>query len=143
MTAPIEEPDLRMPTRLRGIVGSRLPSCDTIGRVYALLDSEPLRRMLRDVAFRLKRNKAIANGGGWYFAAVDGHEFFRQPQFLDAGRGDGDAPARPFGELEGEVPSGAVVISSSNPARSISILLSSQLSRKPCGPHSARYPASL
>jgi phosphoenolpyruvate carboxylase len=76
------EPDLRMPTRLRGIVGSRLPSCDTIGRVYALLDSEPLRRMLRDVAFRLKRNKAIANGGGWYFAAVDGHEFFRQPETL-------------------------------------------------------------
>lgn len=76
------EPDLRMPTRLRGIVGSRLPSCDTIGRVYALMDSQPLRQMLRDVAFRLKRNKAIANGGDWYFAAVDGHEFFRQPQTL-------------------------------------------------------------
>ena len=35
-----------------------------------------------DVAFRLKRNKALANGGDWYFAAVDGHEFFRQPQTL-------------------------------------------------------------
>ena len=76
------EPDLRMASRLRGVVGSRLPSCDTIGRVYALMDSQPLRQMLRDVAFRLKRNKAIANGGDWYFAAVDGHEFFRQPQTL-------------------------------------------------------------
>jgi hypothetical protein len=76
------EPDLRIPARLRGLVGPRLPSCDTMGRVYALMDSEPLRRMLRDVAFRLKRNKAIANGGDWYFAAVDGHEFFRQPETL-------------------------------------------------------------
>lgn len=76
------EPDLRMPARLRGLVGPRLPSCDTIARVYALIDSQPVREMLRDVAFRLKRNKALANGGDWYFAAVDGHEFFRQPQTL-------------------------------------------------------------
>ena len=34
--------------------------------------------MLHDIACQLKRNKALANGGDWYFAAVDGHEFFRQ-----------------------------------------------------------------
>jgi hypothetical protein len=71
------ESDLRVPARLRGLVGPRLPSCDTIGRVYAGIDSQGLRAMLRDIAHRLKRNKALANGGDWYFAAVDGHEFFR------------------------------------------------------------------
>jgi hypothetical protein len=76
------EPDLRIPARLRGLVGPRLPSCDTIGRVYAGIDSQGLREMLRDIALQLKHNKALANGGDWYFAAVDGHEFFRQPETL-------------------------------------------------------------
>lgn len=76
------EPDLRTPKRLRGLVGPRLPSCDTIGRVYAGIDSEGLREMLRGIAHQLKRNKALANEGDWYFAAVDGHEFFRQPKTL-------------------------------------------------------------
>jgi hypothetical protein len=76
------EPDLRIPHRLQGVVGPRLPSSDTIGRVYAGMDSQPLRHMLRDIAYQLKRNKAISNGGDWSFAAVDGHEFFRQPKTL-------------------------------------------------------------
>ena len=76
------ESDLRIPARLRGLVGPRPPSCDTIGRVYAGIDSQGLREMLRDVAYQLKRNKALANGGDWYFAAVDGHEFFRQSETL-------------------------------------------------------------
>jgi hypothetical protein len=76
------EPDLRVPTRLQGLVGPRLPSSDTIGRVYAGMDSQPLRQMLRDIAYQLKRNKIFANGGDWYFAAVDGHEFFRQSETL-------------------------------------------------------------
>jgi hypothetical protein len=76
------EPDLRVPARLRGLVGPRLPSSDTIGRVYAGMDSGPLRQMLRDIACQLKRNKAFANGGDWYFVAVDGHEFFRQSETL-------------------------------------------------------------
>lgn len=74
------EPDLRVPSRLRGLVGPRQPSSDTIGRVYARMDSQGLREMLRDIAGRLKRNKVLANGGDWCFAAVDGHEFFRQPE---------------------------------------------------------------
>ncbi len=76
------ERDLRIPARLRGLVGPRLPSCDTIGRVYASIDSQRLREMLRDIACQLKRNKALAHGGDWCFAAVDGHEFFRQPETL-------------------------------------------------------------
>jgi hypothetical protein len=87
------ESDLRIPSRLRGLVGPRQPSTDTIGRVYAGMDSHGLREILRDIACQLKRNKALANDGDWYFAAVDGHEFFRQSEALlpplpDADPGD-------------------------------------------------------
>lgn len=88
------ESDLRVPARLRGLVGPRLPSCDTIGRVYASIDSQGLREMLRDIAGRLKRNKALANDGDRYFAAVDGHEFFRQPQALLRAMPDADVDYR-------------------------------------------------
>ena len=70
------EQDLRVPARLRGIVGPEAPSVDSIGRIYALMDSQPLRRLLSDVAHQLKRNKALTSLEGWYLAAVDGHEFF-------------------------------------------------------------------
>jgi hypothetical protein len=70
------EPDLRVAARLRGIVGARPPSVDSIGRIYALMDHPPLRQLLCDVAHRLKRNKALTALEGWYAAAVDGHEFF-------------------------------------------------------------------
>ena len=76
------EPDRRVPARLRGLVGPQLPSCDTIGRVYASMESAGPRVILRDIAHQIKRNKALANDGGRYFAAVDGHEFFRQPKTL-------------------------------------------------------------
>jgi hypothetical protein len=71
------EKDLRhFPTRLRGVVGPRPPSIDTIGRVYSLADSNGLREMLLQVHHGLKRNKALADGDDLKFAAVDGHEFF-------------------------------------------------------------------
>jgi DDE family transposase len=70
------EPDLRIPARLRGIVGAKPPSVDSIGRIYALMDSRPVRDLLCDIAHRLKRNKALISHEGWYVAAVDGHEFF-------------------------------------------------------------------
>jgi hypothetical protein len=70
------EPDLRIPARLRGIVGAKVPSADSLGRIYALMDSRPLRDLVRDIAHRLKRNKALTSHEGWYVAAVDGHEFF-------------------------------------------------------------------
>ena len=70
------EPDLRLPSRFRGLVGRRVPSVDTVGRVYAGLASDPLRDWLAAVAHLLKRNKALPSPSGWYFAAFDGHELF-------------------------------------------------------------------
>jgi hypothetical protein len=70
------------PGRLQNFVGPRVPSGDTVGRVYAQLDSALLREVLRDVHLRIKRNKMLGDTTGWLFAAVDGHEFFRQPQAL-------------------------------------------------------------
>jgi hypothetical protein len=43
------ESDSRIPSRLRGLVGPRPPSTDTIGRVYVGMDSHGLREMLRDI----------------------------------------------------------------------------------------------
>ena len=70
------EPDRRVPSRFRGLVGPHVPSTDTVGRVFAQLDSEPLRDWLAAVAHTLKRNKALPSPSGLYFLAVDGHEFF-------------------------------------------------------------------
>jgi hypothetical protein len=70
------------PGRLRNFVGPRVPSGDTVGRVYTQLDSDALRDGLREVHLRIKRNKLLGDTEGRLFAAVDGHEFFRQPQTL-------------------------------------------------------------
>jgi len=70
------------PGRLQNFVGPRVPSGDTVGRVYAQLDSGVLREVLRDVHLSIKRHKMLGDSSGWLFAAVDGHEFFRQPQTL-------------------------------------------------------------
>lgn len=73
----LEKDLVRFPARLRGIVGARPPSIDTIGRVYSLADSDSLRGILNQVHHRLKRNKALADGDEMKVAAVDGHEFFK------------------------------------------------------------------
>ena len=70
------EQDVSVAARVRGIVGPVVPSGDSIGRIYGLMDSPPLRELLRDVAYQLKRNKALRSIEGWYVAAIDGHEFF-------------------------------------------------------------------
>lgn len=70
------------PRRLQNLVGPHVPSGDTVGRVYAQLNSDGLREVLRNVHFRIKRNKLLTSTTGWFFAAVDGHEFFRQSQTL-------------------------------------------------------------
>jgi len=72
----LEKDLVRIPSRLRGVVGPRPPSIDTLGRVYAVLDSGPLRQLLVHIHHRLKRNKALADGDDLKIAAVDGHEFF-------------------------------------------------------------------
>jgi hypothetical protein len=73
-----EKDAVRLPSRLRGIVGPHAPSSDTIGRVFAAMAPGPLRQMLQSVHHRLRRNKALCDGGLWKIAAVDGHEFFSQ-----------------------------------------------------------------
>ena len=70
------------PGRLRNFVGPRVPSGDTVGRVYTQLDSDALREVLWNAHLRIKRNKMLGDTDGRLFAAVDGHEFFRQPQTL-------------------------------------------------------------
>jgi Transposase DDE domain len=72
----LEKDLVHIPARLRGVVGPRPPSVDTLGRVYALLHSASLRQVLVQVHHRLKRNKALADGDALQIAAVDGHEFF-------------------------------------------------------------------
>jgi Transposase DDE domain len=72
----LEKDLVRLPERLPGLVGPRPPSIDTLGRVYALADSDSLRSILVQVHHRLKRNKALADGDDLKIAAVDGHEFF-------------------------------------------------------------------
>jgi hypothetical protein len=73
----LEKDLIHFPQRLRGLVGPRPPSIDTLGRVYALADSDSLRQILLQVHHRLKRNKALADGDDLKFAAVDLHEFFK------------------------------------------------------------------
>jgi len=54
----------------RRLLDAPLPSADTIGRVFALLDEAGLRRLLHGLYSRLKRNKAL-NGT---VLILDGHE---------------------------------------------------------------------
>jgi Transposase DDE domain len=72
----LEKDLIHWPSRLRGVVGPRPPSIDTLGRVYARAASAGLRHILVQVHHRLKRNKALADGDDLKIAAVDGHEFF-------------------------------------------------------------------
>ena len=70
------EKEVRIPARLRGLVGSKAPSADTMGLVYTQLKSAELRRMLSAINHQVRRNKALGPGGNLMLAAVDGHEFF-------------------------------------------------------------------
>lgn len=70
------ETELKIPKRLDAIIGPKKPSADTIGRVFSLMDPEPLRDLLSLVNHQLKRNKALTCPCPLRFAAVDGHEFF-------------------------------------------------------------------
>jgi len=51
----------------------RMPSADTVGRVFALMDTTDLRRALHHVYTRLKRNKALSQVWGLTVAVLDGH----------------------------------------------------------------------
>jgi hypothetical protein len=52
-----------------------LPSADTMGRVFAQIDSDAIRKALQHIYSRLKRNKVLKPSFGGLFAfIVDGHE---------------------------------------------------------------------
>jgi hypothetical protein len=59
----------------RHFLKDRLPSADTLGRVAALMDPEPIRQALQALYTRLKRNKALpAPRHGLMVLVLDGHE---------------------------------------------------------------------
>lgn len=68
---------LRAPGRLDRMTGPVKPSDDTMGRVFAGMDTAPLRAVLTSLARQLARNKALESPWPLRFAAVDGHELFK------------------------------------------------------------------
>jgi len=68
--------DWHLPRPIKPCLGPRLPSADTVGRVFCQIDTEPIRQMLSSINHQLKRNKSLVHETPLVFAAVDGHEFF-------------------------------------------------------------------
>ena len=59
----------------RWLERKKLPSADTEGRVFAQIDCDTIRKALRHIYSRLKRNKALKPAFGNLFAMIiDGHE---------------------------------------------------------------------
>jgi hypothetical protein len=52
----------------------KMPSDDSVGRVVARMDPLDLRKVLHQVCYRLKRNRALNGIGGLNIAVLDGHE---------------------------------------------------------------------
>jgi hypothetical protein len=60
---------------LRKFLGDRLPSADTVGRVFVLMDTDTIRQVQHGIYERLKRNKVFESPRhGLIALAVDGHE---------------------------------------------------------------------
>lgn len=70
------EQELRLGKRWEAWVGSRKPSADTIGRVFAKMSPDELRQMLVAIQRSAWRRKAIhlRPGESYRVVAVDGHE---------------------------------------------------------------------
>lgn len=70
------EQELRVARRWEAWVGSRKPSADTIGRVFAKMSPDELRQILVTIHRRAWRRKAIHlwPGESYRVVAVDGHE---------------------------------------------------------------------
>jgi hypothetical protein len=66
---------LKKSNKLKKFLGDYLPSADTLGRVFALVNTDTLRKVQRDIYERLKRNKAFKlPRHGLIALAIDGHE---------------------------------------------------------------------
>ena len=69
--------ELHIPRRMEKVVGNKKPSGDTIGRVFAQMDSDPIREMLSGINHKLRRNKALRTDWPMRFVSFDGHEVFK------------------------------------------------------------------
>jgi hypothetical protein len=66
---------LKKSTKLRKYLADSLPSADSLGRIFSLVDSNSLREVSRDFYKHLKRNKALEPPAhGLVVLAIDGHE---------------------------------------------------------------------
>jgi len=55
-------------------LGRDLPSADTMGRGFSLIDLDSIRSSIHHVYTRLKRNKAVKKTHGFHVLIIDGHE---------------------------------------------------------------------
>jgi len=71
------EGELRLAGRWEKIVGKRKPSADSLARIVALMDCDPLRDALSEVNHRMRRKKILGDSP-WAlrFVDLDAHEFF-------------------------------------------------------------------
>ena len=70
------EIESKVSRRVHKLIDDVVPSPDTIGRVFALMDPGQLQSKLAIINHQVKRNKVLNNEWPLRFAAVDGHEFF-------------------------------------------------------------------
>jgi len=68
--------ELRLPRRMNKLIGRRKPSGDSIGRVFADMQTESIREILSAINHKLKRNKALRTNWSMRFVSIDGHELF-------------------------------------------------------------------
>ena len=68
--------ELHLPKRMEKLIGKRKPSGDSIGRVFAEMDTESIRNILCKINHKLKRNKRFKTNWPMRFVAIDGHELF-------------------------------------------------------------------
>lgn len=55
-------------------MGQKLPSADTMGRVFSQINLDSIRSFIRHIYSRLKRNKALKKTYGFHVLIIDGHE---------------------------------------------------------------------
>lgn len=58
----------------RRCLGQDLPSADTIGRVFSLINLDSIRHFIHHLYSRLNRNKALRKSHGFHVLVIDGHE---------------------------------------------------------------------
>lgn len=60
---------------LKSLLGDKIPSADSIGRIVNLVSADDLRGLAKEIYARIRRNRiALLTIGGMYVLALDGHE---------------------------------------------------------------------